>query len=219
MGTAIEFVNVALKWLGRKESDSTHKEIIDIYNAYTPLPRGYKVKYTDPWCATFVSAVAIKGGFTDIIPLECSCYYMIEKAKKMGIWAENDDYNPKLGTLILYDWDDNGKGDNTGVPDHVGIVVSNNGDTLSVIEGNYSNSVKVRTVKLNDKNIRGFIVPKFSKETKTEPTKQKTFKDYALVSIEVIEGKCGNGTVRTDNLKKKGYDPVKVQKIVNTLLS
>ena len=49
----------AQTWLGCKESDGSHKKIIDVYNSHKPLARGYAVKYTDAWCATFVSACAI----------------------------------------------------------------------------------------------------------------------------------------------------------------
>lgn len=63
-------VNTAIAWLGCKEADGSHRKIIDTYNSHTPLARGYKMKYTDAWCSTFVSAVAIKCGFTDIIPTE-----------------------------------------------------------------------------------------------------------------------------------------------------
>ena len=40
----------------------------------------------------------------------------IEKAQAMGIWQENDAYVPQIGDIIMYDWDDNGNGDNTGWP-------------------------------------------------------------------------------------------------------
>ena len=49
---------------------------------------------------------------------------MIAKAKTAGIWAENDGYVPKTGDIIMYDWDDKGTSDCTGVADHVGFVVS-----------------------------------------------------------------------------------------------
>jgi len=55
-------VEIAKGWLGCKESDESHKKIIDTYNACKPLPRSYAVKYTDAWCATFASAVGIKAG-------------------------------------------------------------------------------------------------------------------------------------------------------------
>ena len=70
---ASKVVAQAQSWIGKKESDGSFKSIIDTYNAHKPLARGYAVKYTDEWCATFVSAVAIKCGYTDIIPTECSC--------------------------------------------------------------------------------------------------------------------------------------------------
>ena len=68
--TASAALAQAREWIGRNEADGTHKGIIDVYNGHTPLARGYRVKYTDAWCATFVSAVAIKCGLTEIIPTE-----------------------------------------------------------------------------------------------------------------------------------------------------
>ena len=81
---ASKVIEQAKTWIGRNETAGTHKAIIDVYNAHKPLARGYKVKYTDSWCATFVSAVAIKCGYTDIIPTECSCQQQIELFKKIG---------------------------------------------------------------------------------------------------------------------------------------
>ena len=77
-----KIVATATAWLGRKESDGSHREIIDVYNAHKPLARGYPVKYTDAWCSTFASAVAIEAGLTDIIPTECGCQKHIELFKK-----------------------------------------------------------------------------------------------------------------------------------------
>ena len=163
---ASEYVKLVKSWKGRKESDNTHQYVIDLYNEHTPRARGYKVKYKDPWCATTVSAAAIKLGYTDIIPLECSCFYMIKKAQKMGIWVEADNHIPRPGDIVLYDWDDNGKGDNTGTPEHVGVVTEVHKDKgyFIVTEGNYSNSVKDRKLEIDGKYIRGFICPKYDDE-------------------------------------------------------
>lgn len=155
-------VNTAVAWLGCKESDGSHKKIIDVYNSHKPLARGYAVKYTDAWCATFVSAVAIKAGYADIIPLECGCNQFITLAKNMGIWVESDSYKPSAGDMILYDWQDSGSGDNTGSADHIGIVVSVSGSTIKVIEGNMSDAVGYRNIAVNGKYIRGFVTPKYS---------------------------------------------------------
>lgn len=156
-----KFVSTAASYIGCKEADGTHRQIIDIYNEHKPLARGYAMKYTDAWCATFVSAMAIKCGLTDIIPTECGCGQMIQLFQKLGAWQENDAHVQQPGDVIFYDWDDSGVGDNTGWPDHVGIVESVNGSDIKVIEGNMSDAVGRRTLKVNGRYIRGYGVPKF----------------------------------------------------------
>lgn len=180
--TRSEIVKQAQAWVGLKESDGSHKKIIDIYNTISPLPRGYKLNYKDAWCAGTISALAVVCKATDIIPQECSCTRMIEKAKAMGIWVENDAYKPTAGDIMMYDWDDSGKGDNVSGPDHVGIVEKISGNTITVIEGNYSNAVKRRTIQVNGRYIRGYIVPKYD-EPKVDPA-PKVDKDINVPSNE-----------------------------------
>lgn len=135
------------------------------------------MKYTDAWCSTFTSAVAIKAGLTDIIPMECGCGNHIELFKKMGSWQENDAYTPKPGDYIFYDWQDGADyatTDNTGAADHVGIVVY--GNNMKIIEGNMSNAVGYRTMNVNGRYIRGYGVPDYaSKATGAAGTAQKTY--------------------------------------------
>lgn len=200
------------------EADGTHKGIIDVYNGHTPLARGYKVKYTDAWCATFVSAVAIKCGLTGIIPTECGCGQMIELFKALGEWQESDSRTPTPGDVIFYDWDDSGAGDNTGWPDHVGIVESVSGENIVVIEGNKNNAVGRRTIPVNGRYIRGYGVPKYDKET-TAPPQPSGGKSVAAVAKEVIAGKWGNGADRKNRLEAAGYNYQEVQNQVNALLS
>ena len=149
----------AQKYLGCKESDGSHRKIIDCYNSHKPLARGYAMKYTDAWCATFVSAVSIELGLTDIMPTECGCPQMIALYQKLGRWQENENYTPKPGDVIFYDWQDGTDyvaTDNKGSPDHVGIVVGISGSIITVVEGNKNNTVGMRTVKINGKYIRGY---------------------------------------------------------------
>lgn len=160
-------VSIAISYLDYKESDGSHKKIIDIYNNFTPVPSGYKVKYTDAWCATYVSAMGIKAGLHDVILRECSCNRMIELYKKAERWIEDDSYTPMNGDIIFYDWQDTGVGDNVGSSDHVGLVVSVNGTTIKVIEGNISNSVGYRTLKVNGRYIRGYGVPDYASKVGT----------------------------------------------------
>lgn len=161
---ASKVVAQAQAWIGKKESDGSHREIIDIYNSHKPLARGYKVKYTDAWCSTFVSAVAVKLGYTDIIPTECGCEKHVQLFKNIGSWIEDENRTPNPGDIIFYDWDDNGVGDNVGNSDHVGIVEKVFGSTITVIEGNINDAVGRRTIQINGKYIRGYGVPKYDVE-------------------------------------------------------
>lgn len=169
-------VNLINSWIGKNEADGSYKSIIDIYNSYTgKFPRGTKMEYGWAWCACTWSALAIKLGYTAIMPIEISCYYIIERAKEMGVWVEQDSYVPSPGDAVLYDWDDNGAGDNTGAPDHIGTVTEVHKDQgyFLVVEGNYSNSVKQRKLSINGRYIRGFITPKYDATGTITPTTTK----------------------------------------------
>lgn len=179
-----KIVSIATGWLGCKKADGSHKQIIDVYNAHKPLARNYKVKYTDAWCSTFASAVAIKAGLTDIIPTECGCEKHIELFKKLNSWVEDDAYTPNIGDYIFYDWDDNGVGDCTGAADHVGIVVSVSGKSLKIIEGNMSNAVGYRNIQVNARYIRGYGVPKYA----TKATEGTNIEETAPASSEPSTG-------------------------------
>jgi len=219
-----QYVKVLQSWLGKNESDGSFKSIIDTYNKGLAAAvkkwgtRNCQMSYSWAWCACCSSAAAMAAGVADVVPIEISCYYLIEIAKKNGIWIENDAYIPSSGDLILYDWDDSGKGDNTGSPDHVGVVEKCDGSKITVIEGNCSNMVKRRELSVNGRYIRGFIVPKFSGSSSTPvtPSKKKTVDELAK---EVINGQWGNGDDRKNHLTNAGYDYSAVQKRVNEILN
>lgn len=217
MAKVNDVLNQARAWVGRREYDGSFKEIIDIYNAHKPLAQGYVVKYHDEWCSTFVSAVAIKAGATDIIPTECGCERHINLFKNLGVWIEDESITPQPGDIIFFDWNDNGIGDNTGFSDHVGFVESVSGNTITTIEGNYNESVARRTLTVNGTYIRGYARPKYSETANSTPNDTINY-DYDAIAREVIEGKWGNGQDRKANLILAGYNPEKVQSKVNEIL-
>ncbi len=216
-----EVVKLALSWLGKNEADGSYKKIIDIYNSFTgPLPRGLKMQYNWPWCACMWSSLAISLGYTDIMPIEISCGDLIKKAEKMDCWEENDGYVPSPGDAILYDWQDNGTKDNHGWPDHIGVVerCDTNSGYITAIEGNYDDSVKKRTISINGKYIRGFIVPAYT-EIGDLSNISGTSKDIKTVALEVISGLWGNGKKRKESLEKCGLNYSEVQAKVNEILN
>lgn len=170
----------SVDWLeklnGSKDGSAGHLKILDVFNK-SGLCSRYKMTKNDPWCATAASAAMIAVGQASIFPCaECSCSAMIRLAKAAGIWVENDAYIPKIGDKVVYDWDDSGKGDCTGDPEHVGTVVSVKNGIIDVIEGNMGKGVVGhRKIAVNGQYIRGFITPDFASiATKEAPILDKT---------------------------------------------
>lgn len=228
-------VSTALSWIGTREYDAKHYEMLDIYNSQRPLPRGTRMQATWPWCAMFVSVVSLQCGLRGIMPTECGCPGMVRLYQELGRWVENDANTPSPGDVIFYDWQDSGVGDNVGQPDHVGIVTACDGQTMTIIEGNCDNAVKTRTLAVNARFIRGFGCPDYaSKADGAEPTPEPTPAPTptpepakpaeATVDLfitktarEVIAGKWGNGQARKDALA--AWFTKAVQDEVNRLLS
>ena len=155
-------VYLAQSYIGCKESDGSHKKIVDLYNSHKPLARGYALKYTDSWCSGFASAIAIKAGLTDIIPTEVGCEKHVQLFKNHSVskWEEDGTKAPEPGDYIFYNWDKSTQ-PNDSSADHVGIVERVNNNVITTIEGNYSDSVKRRTLIVGAGNIRGYGRPAY----------------------------------------------------------
>lgn len=186
-------VDVMRSWLGWSEANGKFRSIIDLYNTQRPLPRGYAVQYDDEWCATCVTAAGIQAGLHDIILGECGCGKMIELYRAVGRWEENDAYRPEPGDIIMYDWQDTGKGDNTGGADHVGIVEKVVGNTITIIEGNKGESVARRTLAVNGRYIRGYCLPDYASKAEEDDTMSyEQFKQYMTkYQKELQDNDCG----------------------------
>ncbi len=200
-----KFVGIAQAYIGCKEGSAGHRRIIDTYNTLMPLPRGYKMTYTAPWCAPFVTAIAIMTELESIMPLECSCTKQIKQLKAKGRWVEDDAYVPQTGDLIYYMWADDGVGDADGDVDHVGIVANCDGKTVKVIEGNKNNAVSYRTINVNGRYIRGYGTPDYaSLAEKEDKMIIKTIDDVPdKLKAEVTEllmcGAINGGTPENEN--------------------
>ena len=203
-------VATAKAWLGCKESDGSHRQIVDVYNSHRPLARGYALRYTDAWCAGFVSAVAIKCGLTDIMPTEVGVGNMIDLYRRLGRWKEQDSYVPSPGDVIMYAWGDSGAGDCASGASHVGIVVSCDGKTITVIEGNKNNAVDYREIAVNGRYIRGFGLPDYaSKATETDTPAPAEKEATVNMELRMLKKGMSGNDVRAAMLlmKDKGYYP------------
>ena len=114
--------------------------------------------------------------------------------------------------------------------DHIGIVESVNGNTITTLEGNvdgYSynwagtSTFKRKTRYLSDGTVYAFYRPKWN-ETATTSTSasasQMTKKSVEELAKEVIAGKWGNGEARRKKLTAVGYNYSAVQNRVNELM-
>lgn len=177
-------LNFARAYVGVTQGSAKHKEIVDTYNAMKPLPVGYKMTYTDDWCACFVSFVGIKTGTTSLIGRECGVERFIKIFQSMGIWDENGSKTPKAGDIITFNWNDSTQ-ENDGFADHIGFVEKVVGSTIHTIEGNSASQVKRKTYPVGYGYIRGYARPKYkqgsgtSTEAPADSTKKVTVLKHA----------------------------------------
>lgn len=157
---AKDIIKVLQGWIGYSEANGKHKQIIDIYNNHRPLAQGYKVKYTDEWCDTTISAAAIKAGLVELIGTECGVERHIQIFKQKGIWIEDGKIIPRPGDIITYNWDKTTQ-PNDGWADHIGLVEKVVGNMITVIEGNYRGGVGRRIIAVGNGMIRGYARPKY----------------------------------------------------------
>jgi cell wall-associated NlpC family hydrolase len=160
MGQRFDFCQTAVAEVGTKEKPANSN----------------KVKYNDNngqfWCGYFVNWCAKKVKLS--IP---NCIYTpagVAGFQGKGLWVNAETAKPKPGFVAFFDFPGGEK------TDHVGIVVSDNGDgTVTTVEGNttadgktgsQSNggevAMKIRAYKKNNKRklpvyISGFGTPKF----------------------------------------------------------
>ena len=154
-------VNTINAWIGATEGDSTHAEILRIYNSQDNLD--YRMGTHDAWCCATVSATWLKLGIAQYICTSVNCGVIKDKAIQKGIWVENDAYSPKIGDAIIYYWSDDGVGDCDWGADHIGIVTAVNGNNFTVTEGNMGNGVVgKRNMYVNARYIRGYITPNYA---------------------------------------------------------
>lgn len=193
-------INTALKYMGLNTQGKL--ALMDYYNSKIyPLidnDRKYKIKPNDNWCAMFCSVIAHKIGLTkEQFPFEVSVYYMTRNAKRMGMFT-TDLKKTQVNDLVIYDW----KAD--GTLNHVGILQEIGTDYIKVLEGNYSNTVKVRTVKMPNREVYGYIKLNIGNDV-----------DIEQLARNVINGAYGYGE---DRKKALGVNYEAVQKRVNEIL-
>lgn len=191
----------AQSYLGVITGSQRHHAIIDAYNAKSPKPMGYTVRYTDDWCDVFVTHIADISGASGLIGRECGVERHIQGFKQRSIWLGKQ--RPLPGDVITFDWDAG------GFADHIGFVEKVVGDTVITIEGNSKRMVRRNQYHWKAPFIRGIARPHY-------PYSQ--LKPIPLIVQEVLDRKWGNGNERIQRLTQAGYHAPTIQRAVNAYL-
>lgn len=147
-----DLIAIAETQIGYHESERNF--IIDEdgkQQGYTRYGEWYGSSYAD-WCAMFVSFCL---NYAEIpakyFPREANCAKWKSALKYVGAYEDDErSYEPQPGDLVFFNYEDE------NVPQHVGIVVSVNADTMETIEGNSRKAVRRNSYELNDEVIVGY---------------------------------------------------------------
>jgi hypothetical protein len=151
MSTADTVVSIAKSQVGYKEGYSGgHWNNIEKYAGQVP---GLAWANGQPWCAVFVSWVAMRAGVASLYPRTASVAAAASWWKNAGRWSEY----PAIGAQVIY-----------GGSAHTGVCVGYDATSIQVVEGNTNNDgsaegngVYLKTRLRNSTWITGYGVPKF----------------------------------------------------------
>lgn len=101
------------------------------------------------WCACFVSWCLNQSGYSE--PKFAACNSQgVPWFRDHGQWANGNYKDLAPGDVIFFDWEGDGSAD------HVGIVIGTDGGRVYTVEGNSSDSCRIRDYDLNSTVIMGY---------------------------------------------------------------
>lgn len=182
------------------------------------------------WCAFAVSAIMKDCGFIGryIKSVEGGAGSIPRAADgKYGEWFKKGTKAPQAGDLFFLRYADYPQQDKY-FSDHIGIVESVSGNTITTLEGNVdgwgsnwagTSTFKRKTRYLSDGTVYAFYRPKWvGTSTTSSSTSQIKQKSVDELAKEVIAGKWSAGEERKQKLTAAGYSYSDVQAKVNEIL-
>ena len=108
------------------------------------------------WCACFVAWCADQCGYLDsgIVPKFAGCVDGANWFKGNGQWQDRN-YEPTAGTIIFFDWE------NDGETDHVGIVEKCENGVVYTVEGNSGDACRQNQYSVGSSSIYGYGIPAY----------------------------------------------------------
>lgn len=197
----VAIISVAKTQIGYKEKASNSN--LDSFTAnagdanYTKYGKWYGSN-PDPWCAMFVSWCANEAGYSQsMFPKYSSCDTGMNYFKSVGRFysskAYGGTYTPKAGDIFFW-----GKVDSVTKnvdATHTGIVVSVNGENMTVIDGNHNDQVCQREMSISNSGLLGFATSCIH----NGGTVQKYNVSYHWNACKICNAVIGLKTVHTFN--------------------
>lgn len=141
-------------------------QVVDLYNSVRPLPLGYKVKYEDLLCATYVSSIFIRLGWTDIVPPNPRAWQLYEIMAALDCGVQDSKRTPEIGDLIFF-----GINKKVSGITHVGIVTEVKGTQIYYYD--IQSVVGRHTCPVGYSSIWGYGVPDYASKD-LEPIPEPT---------------------------------------------
>lgn len=112
-------VDLACSYIG--VSEQNNPDTVTMFLSDVLYGGGKNASPSTPWCAAFASYIYTQCGITN------------PQSAAVNDWRTwgHETSNPMIGDVAIFAWS------------HIGIVVSVNGDSVTVISGNYSDQVKI----------------------------------------------------------------------------
>lgn len=109
----------------------------------------------------FRQLVRNKCGYIDsgVIPKYAGCVNGVQWFKDRGQWADNS-IEPEPGTIIFFDWDEEGV-DQDGEADHTGIVEKVENGIVYTVEGNSGDTCRINQYSVGHYEILGYGIPTY----------------------------------------------------------
>ena len=171
-GQLAKFLNVAKGQVGYRSGPGNPP--FSKYGRWLGLPRGQ-----GHYCAAFVSWCAAKSGTGNRVGKSGRVQFFLDVYKRKGRFGST----PRVGSLVIFDWDGRGK------VDHIGIVAEVGKGYIKTIEGNTGSPRGVYLQRRRrGSSIRGYCYPSFSKVVKPPVVPPKPIKLPKQVSHTVRKG-------------------------------
>ncbi len=200
-------IRVAESQVGYTESSANYEVAeTDVLKGYTRYGAWYGNPYGD-WSGMFAAFCLNYAGISqDIFPCDANCQSWANILAQRGMYADAGSYMPKAGDIAFLDTD------GTSGINHIGIITSVSADgTITVVAGDFQNSVQYASYAANGGNVTGYgILPveESTEEQIKEIDPENTIRVDISQSSDIKENMEGTGDIVITHATAEGTEVI-----------